>query len=140
MGDETKQWVAVTVLVFRGDRMLSMCRASNDDAAPGLWEGVSGRVKAGEDPLDAARREVAEETGLRVRVQPRPITAYAATRRGEPMTVIVFRADHLEGEVVLSDEHEAHRWCEPEDLSALGVPEKLLAAARQAWARSAPHD
>ncbi|HSN84876.1 MAG TPA: NUDIX domain-containing protein [Polyangiales bacterium] len=134
MGDETKQWVAVTVLVFRGGRMLSMCRASTKDAAPGLWEGVSGRVKAGEDPLAAARREVTEETGLRVRVQPRPVTAYAATRKGEPMTVIVFRADHQDGEVVLSDEHDAYRWCELRELSELGVPEMLVDAARQAWA------
>lgn len=56
------------------------------------------------------------------------------------MTVIVFRADHQEGEVVLSDEHDAYRWCELRELSALGVPEKLVDAARQVWAGSAPHD
>lgn len=133
MGEEARQWVAVTVLVFRADRMLSMCRAANQDAGPGLWEGVSGRVQSGEDPIAAARREVLEETGLRVTVQARPVTAYAAIRRGEPMTVIVFRADHEEGEVVLSDEHDACRWCEHPELIELGVPTQLLDAARDAW-------
>jgi 8-oxo-dGTP diphosphatase len=133
MGDETKQWVAVTVLVFRHGRMLCMCRASTNDAAPGLWEGVSGRVEAGEEPLAAAHREVMEETGLRVRVDPRPIDAYAASRRAEPMTVIVFRADHEEGEVVLCEEHDAYRWCVLPELSELGVPAKLVDAARKAW-------
>jgi 8-oxo-dGTP diphosphatase len=133
MGEEARQWVAVTVLVFCGDRMLSMRRASSADAAPGLWEAVSGRVRAGEDPIEAARREVVEETGLRVRVEPRPIATYAARRRSEPMTVIVFRAEHEEGEVELSKEHDAYRWCELSELIELGVPLQLVDAARQAW-------
>ena len=133
MGEEARQWVAVTVLVFRGDRMLSMCRSATQDAGPGLWEGVSGRVQAGEDPVAAARREVIEETGLRVEVQARPVAAYAALRRGEPMTVIVFRAQHREGEVVLSEEHDAFQWCELGQLMELGVPEQLVDAARRAW-------
>ena len=48
MGDEAKQWVAVTVLVFRAGQMLSMRRAASQEAGPGLWEGVSGRVRVGE--------------------------------------------------------------------------------------------
>ena len=111
MGDESKQWVAVTVLVFRDGRMLSMRRSSRQEAGPGLWEGVSGRVRAGEDPMAAARREVAEETSLHVVIHPRPITSYAALRRGEPMTVLVFSADYLRGEVVLTEEHDEFRWC-----------------------------
>ena len=74
MGEEARQWVAVTVLVFRRDRMLSMCRAASGAAGPGLWEAVSGRVQSGEDPIAAARREVTEETGLTVSVQARPVT------------------------------------------------------------------
>ena len=133
MGEEGKQWVAVTVLVFREAHMLSMCRARDREAGPGLWEGVSGRVRAGEDPIAAARREVIEETGLKVRVQEQPIAAYAALRRGEPMTVIVFYAEHLQGEVVLSEEHDAYRWCAFEELSRLGVPGPLVEAARSVW-------
>lgn len=136
MGDEAKQWVAVTVLVFRAGQMLSMRRASTQQAGPGLWEGVSGRVRAGEDPIAAARREVVEETSLRVRIQPQPITAYAALRRGEPMTVIVFSAIHESGEVTLSDEHDDYRWCDVSELSGLGVPVQLADAARAAWPSS----
>jgi len=133
MGEEARQWVAVTVLVFRDGRMLSMRRAASQDAGPGLWEGVSGRVQPGEDPIAAARREVLEETGLRVEIRSRPLTAYAALRRGEPMTVIVFAAEHQGGEVVISEEHDAFRWCELEELSRLGVPKQLVQAARDAW-------
>lgn len=133
MGDESKQTVAVTVLIFRQGRMLSMRRSSSQEAGPGLWEGVSGRVRAGEDPIAAARREVIEETALDVEIRPRPLTAYAALRRGEPMTVIVFLADHRNGEVVLSDEHDDYRWCTEAEVSELGVPVRLADAARSAW-------
>ena len=133
MNVETKQWVAVTVLVFRDQQMLSMRRAATEEAGPGLWEGVSGRVRAGEDPAAAAEREVAEETGLRVAIDPRPIVTYAALRRGEPMTVIVYRATHERGEVILSDEHDDFRWCDEPELSELAVPVQLADAARAAW-------
>jgi 8-oxo-dGTP pyrophosphatase MutT (NUDIX family) len=86
-----------------------------------------------EDPIVAARREVIEETGLRVRVQPQPITAYAALRQGEPMTVIVFSAIHESGEVMLSDEHDDYRWCNADELAELGAPVRLADAARAAW-------
>jgi|GEM_PF-1933149 len=130
--EEAKQWVAVTVLVFRGDRVLAMQRASAEAAGAGIWEGISGRVEADEDPLAAAKREVVEESGLRVRVRPRPVDTYAARRRGEPMTVIVFRAEHEGGEVVLSLEHDAYRWCSLEELTELGVPARLIEAAHRA--------
>jgi 8-oxo-dGTP pyrophosphatase MutT (NUDIX family) len=133
MGEEARQWVAVTVLVFRGDRMLSMKRASTQGAGLGLWEGVSGRVRVGEDPAAAAYREVIEETGLRVKIHARPVTAYAALRGSEPMTVIVFGAQHEAGEVALSEEHDAYRWSELAELSALGVPARLVDAARKTW-------
>jgi 8-oxo-dGTP diphosphatase len=130
--EEAKQWVAVTVLVFRGDRVLAMQRASSSAAGAGIWEGISGRVEADEDPLAAAKREVVEESGLRVRVRARPVDTYAARRRGEPMTVIVFRAEHEDGEVVLSVEHDAYRWCALEELTELGVPARLIEAAHRA--------
>lgn len=56
---------AVAILIFRDGRVLAMRRAATKDAGAGLWETVSGRVEVGEQPLDAAMREVREETGLR---------------------------------------------------------------------------
>ncbi len=133
MTEDAKQWVAVTVLVFRDDQVLAMQRASTEAAGAGLWEGISGRVEADEDPLAAAELEVLEESGLRVRIRPRPVDTYAARRRGEPMTVIVFRAEHEDGEVVLSAEHDACRWCALEELTELGVPARLIEAAHRAY-------
>lgn len=102
--------VAVAGLVLRDARVLALRRAATNLAGPGLWETVSGRVERGEEPSTAVAREIAEETGLEVRVEERPWEAYAAVRRGEPMIVILYRARFVRGDVRLSAEHDAFAW------------------------------
>ena len=131
MPDEAKQWVAVTVLVLCDDTLLSMQRGSSQKTGAGLWEGISGRVRPGEEPHVAASREVVEESGLRVEIAQRPIATYAALRGGDPMTVIVFRGAFIEGEVRLSKEHDAYRWVTAAEFEALGAPAQLVQIARE---------
>ena len=109
-----------------------MRRAAGAEAAPGLWEAVSGRIEPGEEPLAAAEREVWEETGLHVRLHPQPVTAYAAERRGRPMVVIVYRADWLAGEVRPSREHDAWAWLGATAFAERTPLPKLVAAVRRA--------
>ena len=118
-GEVTEHYVvAVAAAVFREGKVLAMRRSAAREAGPGLWETLSGRLRLGEEPEDAVAREIAEECGLRVRVHPRPVTAYQATRAGEPMVVIVYRAEAEAGEVRRSDEHDAHAWLTPDEFGA----------------------
>ena len=48
----------------RGDRVLMLCRRRPPNQ--GLWNGVGGRIEAGETPLAACLREVREETGFSI--------------------------------------------------------------------------
>jgi 8-oxo-dGTP diphosphatase len=127
-----KHIVAVAALIFREGKVLAMRRAMTKDAAPGLWETLSGRVNPGEEPLDAALREIQEECGLTVRLDPRPVTAYTAMRLDDDMVLVVYRADWLAGEVVRSDEHDDHVWLTPDEFAAIGAPAKLVEAVRLA--------
>jgi 8-oxo-dGTP pyrophosphatase MutT (NUDIX family) len=86
---------AVAAVVVREGRLLALRRSPHKDAGPGLWETLSGRIEPDEEPLAAVRREIIEETGLEVEVEPRPLTAYAARRLELPMVVIVYRARYL---------------------------------------------
>ncbi|OBH18850.1 NUDIX domain-containing protein [Mycolicibacter terrae] len=51
--------IGVTAVVLRGEEVLLVERADN-----GIWAPVTGIVDPGEEPADAAVREVAEETGV----------------------------------------------------------------------------
>jgi 8-oxo-dGTP pyrophosphatase MutT (NUDIX family) len=93
----------------------------------------------GEEPLDAVRREILEESGLQdgvhLRLEPRPVEAYSTMRAGEPMVLIIYRAEYLSGEVRRSEEHDAHAWFTPEEFAACSSLHKLVKAV-QRWASS----
>lgn len=141
MDEETTQLyvVAVAATVFRDGRVLAMRRAPTREAGAGLWETLSGRVRPDEEPVDAVTREIAEECGLPVRVWPRPVTSYRASRAGSPMIVVVYRADAGAGEVRRSDEHDAHAWLTPDEFAATTSLAPLARAVALA-ARLAPAD
>lgn len=132
--------VAVAGLIVRTDeepRILALRRAPDNLAGPGLWETSSGRIEHGEEPVAAALREMQEECGLSVEIDPRPYEAYAARRRGLPMIVILFRARYRAGEVRLSAEHDAYAWLTAREfrqrstlLPLAAVVDRVLADAR----------
>jgi len=93
-----------------GWRVLALQRAL-DTRCPTAWEPVHGHIESGEEPQDAAIREVREETGLEidrlyvVRVQP----FYLRKRRAVEMA-IVFAAFVREAPIATSLEHQQHAW------------------------------
>jgi 8-oxo-dGTP diphosphatase len=124
--------VSVAALVVRGSRILAMRRAPQNLAGPGLWETLSGRVEQGEEPRAAVEREIGEECGLEVELETRPFDAYAATRRGQPMIVILYRARYLAGEVQRSAEHDDHAWLTAEEFAARSSLMPLVHVVRRA--------
>jgi 8-oxo-dGTP diphosphatase len=58
--------VALAILVDRSGRLLLQLRDGGTTKDPHRWGPPGGRVEPGEEPHDAAVRELAEETGLRV--------------------------------------------------------------------------
>ena len=53
-------------IIWRGKRFLASQRLS-DKPLEGYWEFPGGKLEAGESPLDALKRELAEELGIGVR-------------------------------------------------------------------------
>lgn len=123
---------AVAVLIIREGRVLALRRSADKDAAPGVWEALSGRLEPGEDPYAAGVREAREESGYEVAVERRPWTAYAADRAGEPMLVVVYRAVPVAGTLTLSDEHDAHAWVDADGFAELSPLTALAQAVRSA--------
>ena len=110
MGDYSKtSEFACGVVLFRGDRTLLLRHTE------GHWAPPKGRVEPDEAELEAALRELQEETGLHdiaVVEGFRHEISYIK-RRGSveiPKRVLFFLAKSPSGEVQLSDEHTAFDW------------------------------
>jgi len=123
---------AVEVFVVREGRLLAMRRARDSEAAAGAWDAPSGRVRPGEQPLAAARREVREESGLEVEIDPRPVASYVAKRNEDDMMVVAYRGESDEGEVILSHEHDEFAWMTIGEFAAACPFPLLVQAARRA--------
>jgi 8-oxo-dGTP diphosphatase len=99
-------------------RILMMQRAATADYMPGMWEDLTGRMKQFEEPEDALRREIREETGLEIEIV-KPIKIFHLYR-GERMAQnelvgIVYWCTAQSDRVTLSHEHDAYRWVLPHE-------------------------
>ncbi|MFE2294575.1 NUDIX hydrolase [Streptomyces sp. NPDC059452] len=95
--------VSVAGVVVREDgRVLTIRRADN-----GTWEPPGGVLELTEAPEDGVRREVYEETGIKVQVD-RLTGVYKNTSRG--IVALVFRCRAEGGHEKLSDEAVAVEW------------------------------
>jgi 8-oxo-dGTP diphosphatase len=124
--------VAVAALVVKDHRILAMRRAPTNLAGPGLWETLSGRIEQGEEPKEAVAREIAEECGLEVELETRPFDAYASTRRGQPMIVILYRCRYMAGDVIISDEHDEFAFLTADEFAQRSTLLPLVHAVRRA--------
>ncbi|QNG35788.1 NUDIX hydrolase [Geodermatophilaceae bacterium NBWT11] len=82
------------------------------------WSLPKGKLDAGEHPLQAAVREVVEETGLQVAVGRRSVqTRY--THRAGPKRVDYWTMQHVAGDFVVNDEVDELRWLPVPEASRL---------------------
>jgi 8-oxo-dGTP diphosphatase len=116
-------FVAAKALIVRDGRIL-LLRQSPDyadsvRAKDGKWDVPGGRIEPEEEVLAGLAREVKEESGLDVSpVRLAGIRDGFPEIRGEICHVvrIYFLCDDTEGDVILSGDHDAYNWTDPEDI------------------------
>ncbi len=112
----------VEVIVFRQHghqtEILVLQRSTTERLYPGMWQFVTGKVRDGETALEAARREMLEETGLKASVLwvvPGINAFYGASTDTVFVTPQFVAQVDPSTEVALSSEHQAARWMPPDD-------------------------
>jgi lipoyl(octanoyl) transferase len=113
----------VSVVPVGADGRILLLRRS--PARGGFWQQVTGRIEAGEEPAQAARRELREETGADAPVEPLGYRhAFAldpSINRVKPGAVVTVEETafvaRLPGgfDVRVSDEHAEHAWLSAEE-------------------------
>lgn len=107
----------VEVCVFRhssrGPQYLILRRSSTERLYPDLWQIITGKIKDGERAVEAAVREMREETGLvadRLWVVPYVGSFYDPAADVVNLCTMFAGEVDLEREPLLSKEHQAFRW------------------------------
>ncbi len=96
----------VKALIVRDGKFLVM---HNNGVKDDLWELPGGRMKFGETAEHTLERELMEETGLKGKAI-RLLDTWDLIRDNYQITGIIYLCSLEEGEVTLSDEHDAYKW------------------------------
>jgi lipoyl(octanoyl) transferase len=134
----------VQVVVLRDDGKILVMRRTM--ARGGFWQTITGRIERGEEPAEAARRELWEETGARADVEPlgyeHDFPLDPGITRRELVTVKWAREVAYMARVPASfecrrapKEHDGHEWLDPASAFERLPYSGLRAALRLALAR-----
>ena len=131
-----RPFLAVSAAIFRNGKVLVVRRARKP--ALNLYTLPGGAVEAGETLVEAAIREVREETSLSI--EPVALAGHReviarddAGKVERHFVILCFASRWLSGEPVLSDELDDSRWVDPSELGNYrntdGLAEIVIAAA-----------
>lgn len=121
---------AVSAAIHRGGRFLLVKRGRAPSR--GLYAFPGGRVEDGETREDAVRREVEEETGLRlggvshlrdIEIAPDPVAGFPGFR------LSVYASEDPGGTPVAGDDAESLGWFSTEEMAELPITESTLEVA-----------
>jgi 8-oxo-dGTP diphosphatase len=114
--------LATLCYVRRGGKTLMIHRIKKaNDIHEGKWNGLGGKLEAGETPEECAAREVLEEAGLIVHApQLKGLLTFPNFANNEDWYAFVFVITQFEGELIDSPEGEL-AWIPNEQIESLNL-------------------
>ena len=93
----------------------------------GKWDIPGGKIEPGSSLMENLRREVVEETGLQIVGEPKLLAAQDIIKADKCKHVVrLTYSGEAEGEVKLSDEHDAFEWLPLEEIKEIPMLDKYL--------------
>jgi 8-oxo-dGTP diphosphatase len=89
-----------------------------NDFASEIWADITGRMDQHEEPQNALKREVKEETGLDIEIVKflNLFHMYRGEKKAENELIgIVYWCKTKSNKVILSEEHSDYKWIRPEE-------------------------
>jgi 8-oxo-dGTP diphosphatase len=125
--------VGVGVVLIEDDRILLIRRGR--EPGKGLWAVPGGKVEHGETLLEAAKREIAEETGLDVEVGDVLWVGEHISEHGH-IVLIDFAGSIQGGELAAADDAMEARWISLAEAESLPLTDTMHALVAVLRARS----
>lgn len=120
--------LSVKCMVFHAGKILLLQKKDNAGLHP--WEFPGGGVEFGENMVEAALREVKEETNLDVEILDTAGMWSYKRSKSHFLTGFIFIAESRSDVVKLSREHLAFAWVEPQNIEAFPLQPSLRKALR----------
>ena len=108
--------IVVGGVIFHGNKVLILKRADGEKILPNHWELPSGKKLLQEDIETCLRREVREETRLKIKaILPFSVFEYQVSNENENEAEVRIQINYLaertgKGTIVLSEEHSEFAW------------------------------
>jgi 8-oxo-dGTP diphosphatase len=96
-------------LIMDGEKILILKRSPDASTYPGCWDLPGGRLQNGENPSHGLKREVLEETGLKIDVL-KPLFTFHEILKNGANFFVVYQCEIVSGEIRLSSEHTEFKW------------------------------
>lgn len=123
------QKIVVAAVVLHKNKILLLQRSVKEEILPGLWELPSGKRENLESSIQAIKREVKEETGLRIEVV-NPISTFEYIIEKPNFIKDTTQINYLvkikgSGKVKISKEHQNFVWIKKKDLSKYKITKEI---------------
>jgi len=105
-----------TLMYDNSGSFLIMRRAKDESVLTGYWDIAGGSLDGRESPLECAKRETKEESGVSPGLQDLDIAFHTSNideGKGERFVRLIFIYGPVDNSVVLSKEHDKFKWVNP---------------------------
>lgn len=121
-----KYFIAAKAFIRRDGKILLVRESGNykDGVNVGQYDVPGGRLDPNETLLDGLQREVREETGLGVSSAEQFFQESVVVKKNDEewhITRNYFACDAMDGDVVLSEDHDEFIWIDAQDYPSIGI-------------------